>query len=110
MPAWTSIETTSVGVPWYWLGHVLIDGAHGVGLVFYFSGFCLAYPTLVRVRRDGIGAFDVARFAAHRIVRILPPYWLSFLVFALLGALAYFDSHHRGSFAFPAAGPIAPIE
>jgi peptidoglycan/LPS O-acetylase OafA/YrhL len=38
------------------------------------------------MQRDGFARFDVARFAAHRIVRIVPPYYLAiafFVAFAL---------------------------
>ena len=66
---------------------LLRAGSHGVDLFFVLSGFCLSYPTLARLQRDGFATFDVARFAAHRIVRIVPPYYLAiafFVVFALL--------------------------
>jgi peptidoglycan/LPS O-acetylase OafA/YrhL len=59
------------------------QGSHGVELFFVLSGFCLAYPTLAKLRA-GKGSFDVARYAAHRIVRIAPPYYIAMGVFAVL--------------------------
>ena len=55
------------------------SGAHGVDLFFVLSGFCLSYPVLRRLR-NGTAVFDVARFAAKRIVRILPPYYAAIVV------------------------------
>lgn len=107
MPAWASITTVSAGVPWYWLGHALVDGAHGVDLFFVLSGFCLAYPTLARIQRDGSSAFDLARFATHRLVRILPPYVLSIAVFSVFAAAAYL---HSGGFTFPEAGHVSAAD
>jgi peptidoglycan/LPS O-acetylase OafA/YrhL len=70
---------------------LLRAGSHGVDLFFVLSGFCLSYPTLARLHRDGDATFDVVRFAAHRVVRIVPPYYFAiafFVVFAMvLGAL-----------------------
>ncbi len=63
--------------------------AHGVDLFFVLSGFCLSFPTLSKLAAKGEASFDLARFAAHRLLRILPPYWLAMLVtllaFMLLG-------------------------
>ncbi len=66
---------------------LLRAGSHGVDLFFVLSGFCLSYPTLARLQRAGFATFDAVRFAAHRIVRIVPPYYLAiafFIAFALL--------------------------
>lgn len=60
------------------LGFFLRQGAHGVDLFFILSGFCLAYPSLKRRGPDGV-SFDVFRYAAHRLVRIVPPYWFAIL-------------------------------
>jgi peptidoglycan/LPS O-acetylase OafA/YrhL len=61
-------------------------GAHGVELFFVLSGFCLSYPTLKRLRAAGKARFDVARFAAHRITRIVPPYWAAIaLLLSVIG-------------------------
>ena len=48
------------------------------------SGFCLSYPTLLRMREDGVANFDGASYAARRVVRILPPYYIA------IGALVAF--------------------
>jgi len=67
--------------------HALREGAHGVDLFFVLSGFCLSYPLLHRLRNDGIAAFEVHRYAAKRIVRIVPPYYASLALF-LAAAIA----------------------
>ena len=82
-------------------------GSHGVDLFFVLSGFCLSYPTLARLQREGFATFDVARFAAHRIVRIVPPYYMA-IAFFVAFALALKAAH----VALPAAmpqGPISPV-
>lgn len=67
------------------LGIALRAGAHGVDLFFVLSGFCLAYPFLLNRKRAGVTGFEVRAFAARRLVRILPPYYLAI---ALLIAVA----------------------
>jgi peptidoglycan/LPS O-acetylase OafA/YrhL len=70
---------------------LLHAGCHGVDLFFVLSGFCLSYPTLARLREDGVANFDVVKYAARRIVRIVPPYYCAiagFVLFAL--ALLHF--------------------
>lgn len=59
-------------------------GYHGVDLFFVLSGYCLAYPTLARIARDGRADFDSARYLARRFARILPPYEIALAVFAVL--------------------------
>jgi peptidoglycan/LPS O-acetylase OafA/YrhL len=56
--------------------HVLLEGAHGVDLFFVLSGFCLAFPTLAKLR-GGSAAFDVVDFGTKRLVRILPPFYIA---------------------------------
>jgi peptidoglycan/LPS O-acetylase OafA/YrhL len=58
--------------------HALYEGAHGVDLFFVISGFCLSLPVIAKARATGRATFDVARFFAHRIIRIFPPYWIAF--------------------------------
>ena len=66
------------------LTRVLLAGHHGVELFFVISGFCLAHPTLQRLSDHGVASFDVVRYAAKRMVRILPPYYIALVLFALL--------------------------
>lgn len=77
------------------LGFVLRQGAHGVDLFFVLSGFCLAYPSLSR-RAGAAISFDVFRYAAHRLVRIVPPYYAAIValtVFSLaIGKTVHFDN------------------
>lgn len=63
-----------------------LEGAHGVDLFFVLSGFCLAFPTLAKLRRSGSATFEVAEFAAKRLVRIVPPFYVAtaLFVFALI--------------------------
>ena len=60
-------------------------GAHGVDLFFVLSGFCLAYPHLRRYHARGSADFRIAAFAAKRITRIVPPYWLALVTIVVLG-------------------------
>lgn len=64
-------------------------GTAGVQLFFVLSGFCLSYPALAKLFTDGSAAFNVVGYAARRIVRIVPPYWIAIglcIVMASLGA------------------------
>lgn len=74
----------------YW--RILAAQDQGVYLFFVISGFCLAYPTLERLQQSGSLNFDVARFAARRVLRIVPPYWIAL---ALL-LPAFFVFQHFG--------------
>jgi len=49
---------------------------------------------LRRLRRDGIAAFEVQRYFAKRIVRIVPPYYAALVVF-LVAAAALTAAHVR---------------
>lgn len=60
------------------------EGHHGVDLFFVLSGFCLSYPTLSRLH-TGSASFDTAAYAAKRVVRIIPPYWIAIALLAALG-------------------------
>lgn len=59
-----------------WPRFILLQGCHGVDLFFVLSGFCLAYPTLQRANR-GQTSFDWMQYAARRLVRIVPPYYIA---------------------------------
>jgi peptidoglycan/LPS O-acetylase OafA/YrhL len=63
----------------------LDHGNHGVELFFVLSGFCLSYPTLAKLHREGQTSFDLVRYAAHRVVRIVPPYWLAIVATLIFG-------------------------
>ena len=67
------------------LARLFAHGNHGVDLFFVLSGFCLSYPSLTKLRRGEATNFDVVRYAAHRIVRIVPPYWIAILTTLLFG-------------------------
>ena len=73
------------GIP---LNHFFLEGTHGVDLFFVLSGFCLAMPTLQKLRRDGAMRFDLVGFAAKRFLRIVPPYAFAVVAFALAGTYA----------------------
>ncbi|HKU82046.1 MAG TPA: acyltransferase [Candidatus Tumulicola sp.] len=70
------------------LGALLWNGRHGVDLFFVLSGFCLSYPSLAHLQREGLARFDVIRYAAHRVVRIVPPYWAAIVLLATFFAVA----------------------
>lgn len=68
-------------------GVVLRTGMHGVDLFFVLSGFCLSYPTLSRLDAQGGAAFDTIRYAARRLVRIVPPYYIAIVLLAAVALL-----------------------
>lgn len=76
----------SVPVPFASVAHAMLEGAHGVDLFFVLSGFCLSYPLLRRLHGDGAARFDVIRYFAKRIVRIVPPYYAAIALLLLLPA------------------------
>lgn len=106
-PIWSAILIRPAHVPMPVLGHIFVDGAHGVDLFFVLSGFCLAYPSLARLHARGDAAFDIARFATHRIVRLLPPYYIATAVFLLVASVVWFQTRR---FALPGSGPYHPTD
>jgi exopolysaccharide production protein ExoZ len=68
-------------------------GQVGVELFFIISGFCLSYPTLLKIQERGSANFDVYRYAARRIVRIVPPYWVAIAL--LFAAGLFVTGMHR---------------
>jgi len=85
-------RTTISTAGWAPLAHAFREGAHGVDLFFVLSGFCLSYPLLHRLHTAGIGAFELPRYAAKRIVRIVPPYYAALALF-LVAAVALTFAH-----------------
>ena len=59
-------------------------GRHGVELFFVLSGFCLAHPTLAALYARGSANFDIVKYAARRLVRILPPYYAAIVACSLI--------------------------
>ncbi len=76
----------------------------GVTLFFVISGFCLSYPTLLRLHLDGATQFQVAGYAARRLVRIIPPYYIAIVVLIAFAAIIT-----RLGFAPPHSMPQAGI-
>lgn len=74
-------------IPFLSTAHLLLDGSHGVDLFFVLSGFCLSYPILAHLQRDGRARFAIDHYAAKRLVRIVPPYYAALALFAAAGAL-----------------------
>jgi len=75
--------------------HGMLEGAHGVDLFFVISGFVLSYPLLAKLHAQGGATFDIARYLAHRFIRILPPY-----LFAIGFAALVFYSIQRWQLSF----------
>lgn len=75
--------------------NLALEGAHGVDLFFVLSGFCLAFPTLAKLRRSGETRFDVVEFAAKRLVRIVPPFYIA-TALLVLGLIVVPAILHRG--------------
>jgi peptidoglycan/LPS O-acetylase OafA/YrhL len=80
---------------------VVNEGAHGVDLFFVLSGFCLAFPTLAKLARNGAAAFDVADFGAKRLVRILPPFYIATAAMVVVYALPHVLRHQAVSTSVP---------
>ena len=70
------------------LSHIFGYGYGGVDLFFVLSGFCLAYPIMLRPDR----LVNWKQYAANRARRILPPYWAALVMF---GTFALVISHYR---------------
>jgi peptidoglycan/LPS O-acetylase OafA/YrhL len=73
---------------------VFNEGAHGVDLFFVISGFCLALPTLAKLRAGAPVRFDVADFAAKRLVRIVPPFYCAVILLLALAVIPHLVTHH----------------
>ena len=58
----------------------ITSGGLGVEILFLLSGFCLYYPLAMNPQRP----FNAREFAYKRFVRIMPSYYLCFLVGAVL--------------------------
>ena len=82
-----TLEETSVLIaPAQWLHVGTLVGASGVDLFFVISGFIMLYTTERRFGQPGAGA----DFAARRLIRILPLYWLCTLLVVALAATGWF--------------------
>lgn len=88
------------------LAHALHEGAHGVDLFFVLSGFCLAFPTLAKLRRAGAATFDVADYGAKRLVRIIPPFYIATLAIVAVFTLPHLLRHEPPSVPIPSAWHI----
>jgi peptidoglycan/LPS O-acetylase OafA/YrhL len=73
--------------------HAAEEGSHGVDLFFILSGFCLAYPTLRKIQRDGSTLFRVTDYAAKRLVRIVPPFYIATFAFLSIAAVGHWTGH-----------------
>lgn len=70
------------------------QGCHGVELFFVISGFCLSYPTLAKLQAGS--SFDVAQYASHRLIRIMPPFYIAFAFCLLLSVGANWNTAALG--------------
>jgi peptidoglycan/LPS O-acetylase OafA/YrhL len=86
-----------------WLRQALMEGFHGIELFFVISGFCLSYGVLARVADGKRVFFDFRSYAATRLVRILPPFWIAFALIAALAAGAVALGHPLAS------PPVYPV-
>jgi peptidoglycan/LPS O-acetylase OafA/YrhL len=84
---------------------VFAEGAHGVDLFFVISGFCLALPTLAKLRAGVPVRFNVADFAAKRLVRIVPPFYCAVVLLLALAVISHLLAHH----ALPPAHSIPDL-
>jgi peptidoglycan/LPS O-acetylase OafA/YrhL len=72
-----------IGAHTIWFG-----GAHGVDLFFVISGFCLSYPTLLKLKETGRSDFNLIDYGIKRIVRIVPPYWSAIALLVVVYLIA----------------------
>ncbi|HLI96171.1 MAG TPA: acyltransferase, partial [Candidatus Baltobacteraceae bacterium] len=74
-------------VPFASWAHLMLEGAHGVDLFFVLSGFCLSYPVLQSLRGEHAARFNITRYFAKRMVRIVPPYYAAIALLVLVPAM-----------------------
>ncbi len=74
-------------IPFASWAHLMLEGAHGVDLFFVLSGFCLSYPVLQSLRAEHAARFNITRYFAKRIVRIVPPYYAAIALLVLVPAM-----------------------
>jgi peptidoglycan/LPS O-acetylase OafA/YrhL len=60
-----------------WAATLAFRFAHGVEIFFVLSGFCLALPIMVQLRRNGEAQFSLAHFFFNRVWRIVPLYLIA---------------------------------
>ena len=88
---------------------VLMEGAHGVDLFFVLSGFCLAFPTLAKVRSGSATSFDLADFGAKRLVRIVPPFYIATVVLLAFAVLPHLLVRHAWPTGIPSLGSLVAL-
>ncbi len=71
----------------------LLLGNSGVSIFFVLSGFLLAYP-FWKQYFNGAGFPDIRQYAVRRAARIIPGYYVSFLVCTLVVVLFQIPSEH----------------
>ena len=79
------IPNSPAAIPFLSWRHLLFEGSHGVDLFFVLSGFCLSHPILRKIHASGGAEFNVYRYFAKRIVRIVPPFYLAIVVLSVAG-------------------------
>jgi peptidoglycan/LPS O-acetylase OafA/YrhL len=101
-----ALHAPLTGMPY----RILMEGAHGVDLFFVISGFCLAFPTLAKLHAGAPISFDLAGFAAKRLVRIVPPFYMATVVLLALAALPHLLIRHALPAGLPGAySLVAPL-
>lgn len=88
----------------------LVAQNQGVYLFFILSGFCLAYPTLARLQQAGTLKFDVAKFTARRIVRIIPSFYIAIACLTIALAVMLALHIHPGGAMTPHLRPLKVLE
>jgi peptidoglycan/LPS O-acetylase OafA/YrhL len=75
--------------------HKLIPGEFGVTVFFFLSGYLIT--TLMRTEYEATGSLSLRRFWLRRALRILPPFYVVWLVAALLGMTLFPPGSLNGS-------------
>jgi peptidoglycan/LPS O-acetylase OafA/YrhL len=71
-----------------------IPGGFGVTVFFFLSGYLIT--TLLRLEMEGAGQVSFRHFYLRRVLRILPPFYITLALATLLSAIGY------------GTGPLAP--
>lgn len=66
------------------LGRIIIPGGLGVTLFFFLSGYLIT--SLLRAEQGTVGTISISGFYIRRVLRIVPPLWISLLLLGLASA------------------------
>ncbi|NML96282.1 acyltransferase family protein [Novosphingobium olei] len=83
-PALDGLRAVAIGIVFLGhagLGRVLIPGGFGVTIFFFLSGYLIT--SLLRVEQASTGQVSLKGFYLRRVLRIVPPLWISIALFGI---------------------------